>query len=145
MQNDKQSLFEIYKLHSDLAERMANAREGSNKLYAGMITTIVAVSTLVNQIFPHSGYELALPILGLMVSLSWLLTLNTATGKLQAKHNILVELEQQLDFPFFAKENQAFQNGRMYIRTKYTTMVMPLCFFTLCVCLILLNFGIMDL
>ncbi len=144
MHNDKQSLFEIYKLHSDLAEKISNAREGSNKLYAGMITTIVTISTLVNRIYPNSEYNYTLPILGFIVSLSWLFSLNSVTGKLKAKHGILVELEQQLDFSFFKKENQAFNKCRWNIRTRYTAMVMPVCMFVLCLYLLLNNLGLIP-
>jgi len=138
--NNGQLQFEIYQLHSELAEKISTAREGSNKLYAGMITTIVAISTYVNQILPGYEYNWVLPVLGLVISLSWLLTLNSATGKLYAKHYILLELEKELPFHFFEKENEVFVKGP-YLRTRYTYMVLPICFIVLSIALLLHHFG----
>ena len=93
-------LFETYKLHAELAERVAAVREGVNKLYAGMVTGIVAASVLLHRLVPESETIWILPVLGIVVSLSWMFALHSVTGRLSAKHDVLIALEEQLPFKF---------------------------------------------
>ena len=52
--DEKNLLFETYKLHAELAERVASLREGLNKLYSGMVTGIVAASVVLHRLVPDS-------------------------------------------------------------------------------------------
>ena len=127
--DDSELLFETYKLHAELAERVAAVREGLNKLYSGMVTSIVVASVLLYRLVPESESEtiLVLPALGIIVSLSWILALHSMTGRLVAKHDILVVLEQKLPFNFLKQENALFDKGG-FLRRKYTGLIMPCVF-----------------
>ncbi len=127
----RELLFETYKLHAELAERVASAREGLNKLYVGMVTSIVATSVLLYRLVPDSETIWVLPTLGIVVSLSWMFALHSMTGKLAAKHDILVVLEQKLPFNFLEQENVLFNKGG-FLRRRYTGLIMPGAFLALC-------------
>ena len=127
-----QMLLEIYKLHTELAERVASAREGVTKLFAGIVTSIVAASVLLHRTVPDAVASWVLPTLGILVSLSWMFALHSVTGRLSAKHEVLVALEEKLPFQFLKQENEKFDERR-FVRRRYTGLLMPGAFLALCV------------
>ena len=130
MPPDEQLLFETYKLQTELAERVASLREGLNKLYSGMVTGIVAASVLLHRLLPDPATLWPLPTLGILVSLSWMFSFHSVTGRLSAKHEVLLLLEEELPFRFLDKENRVFNRGR-FIRRKYSAIAMPTGFLAL--------------
>ena len=129
MSNDNQKeIFEIYKLHSELAGRIDETREGLNKLYAGMITSIVAASILLFRFLPNADSIYLLPVLGALVSISWLFSLHSVTGKLTAKHKVLLELESKISFQFFKQEEDQYENHN-FLRRKHSGLILPCGFF----------------
>lgn len=125
-------LFETYKLHAELTERVAALREGLNKLYSGMVAGIVAASVLLHRLAPNAETTWVLPILGVIVSLSWMFALHSVTGRLSAKHNVLVSLEKNLPFNFLDRESKEFDE-RHFVRRRYTELLMPGAFLVLCI------------
>ena len=125
-------LFEMYKIHAELSERVAALREGLNKVYSGVVTSIVAASVLLHRITPDAQTIWVLPTLGIVVSLSWMLSLHSVTGRLAAKHHVLVTLEKKLPFDFLSQEDIEFNRSR-FLRRKHTGFVMPVFFLMLCV------------
>ena len=130
--NDSQMLFETYKLHAELARDIDSNREGLNKIYAGMVTSIIAASVLLNRLAPGDEAIWILPVLGILVSLSWVFSLRSITGKLSAKHVVLLALEKELPFQFFDQEVREFEKAG-FLRRKYTGLIMPSAFLLLCV------------
>ena len=132
--DDSHLLFETYRLHVELAERVASLRESLNKLYSGMVTSIVAASVLLYRLVPDTETIWVLPTLGIVVSLSWMLSLYSVTGRLSAKHAVLVSLEAKLPFNFLYQENEEFNKYRLrrFFRRKRTGLVMPGTFLFLC-------------
>ena len=128
---DNHLLFEMYKLHAELAEQAASLREGLNKLYSGMVTSVVAASVLIHRVAPDTEPVWVLPTLGIVVSLSWILSLHSVTGRLSAKHAVLVALEAKLPFDFLCREEEEF-NKRRFVRRKWTGLAMPGVFLILC-------------
>ena len=124
-------LFETYKLHAELAERAASLREDLNKLYSGMVTGIIAASVIVHRLVPGTEMIWVMPALGMAVSLSWMLSLHSVTGRLSAKHSVLVVLEAELPFNFLSREDEEFDKRRVF-RRKWTGLVMPWAFLILC-------------
>ena len=124
-------IFETYKIHVDLAERVASLREGVNKLYSGMVTAIVAASLLLHRLVPDATTTWVLPTLGIIVSLSWMLALHSVTGRLSAKHEVLLALETELPFRFLAREEEEFKKGG-FLRRSRTGLIMPGAFLVLC-------------
>ena len=129
---DRELLFETYKLHAELAERVALLRESLNKLYSGMVTSIVAASVLLHKLAPGTETIWVLHSLGILVSLSWMLSLHSVTGRLTAKHKVLVCLEKDLPFNFLDREKKEFEKCGFF-RRKHTGLLMPLGFLLLCV------------
>ena len=126
------SELELYKLHADLAERVATKREDVNKLYTGMVSSIIAASVLLHRFAPTAETNWVLPTLGAVVSVCWILSVDSITGRLSAKHAVLIELESKLPFDFFRRENAEFEKGG-FIRRKWSSSLMPTLFFLVCV------------
>ena len=126
------TLFDMYKLHAELAEQAAALREGLNKLYSGLVTTIVAASVLLHRLAPNSETMWVLPMVGLIVSVAWVLSFRSVTGRLSAKNAVLLELERKLPFDFLRRENAEFNKLR-FVRRKWSGLVMPVAFLVLCV------------
>ena len=131
MSDDRQFLFETYKLHAELAQRVDEVREGLNKIYSGMVSSIVVASVLLQRFVPDSETIWLFPSLGLVISLSWMISLCSVTGKLSAKHDILIVLEKKLPFDFLTQENRSFDE-KGFLRRKISGMIMPTSFFLLC-------------
>ena len=130
-QHDSGILFGIYKLHAELAEQASSSRESLNKVYSGMVTAIVAGSVLIHRVAPDSDTIWVLPVLGIAISLSWMMSLRSATGRLSAKHTVLLQLESQLPFAFFERENAEFDKLRI-VRRKWSGLLMPGVFLVIC-------------
>ena len=128
---DSHLLFETYKLHAELAEKAASLREGLNKLYSGMVTSIIAASVLLHRVVPDAETVWVLPTMGIVVSLSWMLSLHSVTGRLSAKRTVLATLEAKLPFSFLCQEDEEF-NKRRFVRRKWTGLAMPGAFLILC-------------
>ena len=125
-------LFGIYKLHAELAEQASSMREGLNKLYAGMVASIIAASVLLHRVAPDSADAVwVLPVLGMVVSLSWMMSLRSVTGRLSAKHAVLVDLESMLPFDFLKREQIGFFKVGI-VRRKRSGLVMPAAFLGIC-------------
>ena len=122
--SESSTLFGIYKLHAELAEQATSLRESLNKLYSSMVTAIVAGSVLIHRVAPDSDAMWVLPVLGIVISLSWMLSQHSMTGRLTAKHTVLLELESKLPFSFLERENSEFDKLHI-VRRKWTGMLMP--------------------
>ena len=128
---DSHLIFETYKLHAELADSAATSRESLNKVYAGLVTSIIAASVLLHRLVPDSETTWVLPVLGTVVSLSWMFSLHSATGRLRAKHDVLVILEDELPFRFFELESREFEKSR-FLRRKHTGLILPCSFLAFC-------------
>ena len=125
-------LFEVYKLQSELAERISSLREGVNKLYSALVAGIVAASVLLHRLVPDTETIWVLPVLGMLASVSWMFSLQSVTGRLAAKHKVLLALEAELPFKFLDRENKEFEKASA-IRRKHTELIMPGLFLILCI------------
>lgn len=128
----RQWWFETYKLHAELAERVASLREGMNKLYSGMVSGIVAASVVLHRIAPDAGTVWVLAVLGIVVSLSWLLSVWSVSGRLSAKGETLRAMEAKLPFQFLIEEKRRFDN-QWSLRRKWSLSIIPWLFLALCV------------
>ena len=128
---DQAALIEIYKLHADIAEQAAALREGLNKLYTGMVSSIVVASVLFLRFAPGAETGWVLPGLGVVVAICWMLSLDSMTGRLSAKHAVLVDLESRLPFDFLRRENGEFEKGG-FVRRKWSSALMPVFFLLVC-------------
>ena len=140
----QRTMFETYRLHAELAERLASLREDVNKLHSGMVTGVVAATVIINRLTPQQGNspELAwvMPVLGIVVSLSWVMSFLSMNAKLTAKNDVLVALEEHIPFEFFQKEKCAYFGGnrlKKFFTRKYIALIMPVLFAGLCLVILL--------
>ena len=125
-------LVEIYKLHAELTERAAALREEFTKIYTAAVSAIVAAGVLLHRLSGENKepeLEWVLPLLGVVVSLSWLMSFGSTTARLAAKHRTLLELEQELPFDFLTRESP-HTPWRKHRRV--TGSVMPVLFLLVC-------------
>lgn len=130
--NDSNLLFETYKLHAELAERVAHIRESLNRLYSGMVVGLVAAMVLVNRLAlgtqaPAPGKDMTwlFYALGVVIAITWLLSMRSVRSRLKAKHTVLVALEDKLPFAFLRREEEEYNNRRWVLRRSWSGMVMP--------------------
>ncbi len=132
MSDERQVLFETYKLHTELAQRVDEVRESLNKTFSGMVSSIVVASVLLQRFALDSESTWLFPTLGVAISLSWIISLKSLTGKLTAKNKILKVLEEKLPFDFLTQENICFEE-KGFLRRKLSGMIMPIFFLAICV------------
>lgn len=117
MTDPKQTeLLEIYKLHSELADRVSQRREGANRIYVSLLSGLVVflAALLRFDVGDGSSKFVLFPtaIVGALLSVSWFVVIGSYrqlnTGKFKALH----ELENKLAFPFFKREWELLDEGK---------------------------------
>ena len=137
---------EIYKLHAELADRVSQRREGTNRLYAGLLlTALVAFTTALLKFDPQEGSMTAMfiisGIMGLGLSLSWCILIRSYRQLNRGKFKALHEIEKELPFQFFKREWELLKEGKDYRRYWKLTVVetaLPIMFGLLSLSIILL-------
>lgn len=132
LSDDRQLLFQTYQLHTELAQRVDEVREGLNKIFSGMVSSIIVASVLLQRFMPDSESMWLFPALGFFISLSWIISHKSLTGKLTAKNEILKELEKKLPFDFLTRENEYFET-KGFPRRKLSGIIMPVFFLVICI------------
>jgi len=120
-------IIEIYKLHAEFVDRVSQRREGANRLYAGLLTSLVVILGAMFRLAPSNELNclvfLVGGIIGAILSVSWYIVIRSYrqlnTGKFKALH----ELEKQLSYPFFTREWELLKSGRDYRRYWKLTVV----------------------
>lgn len=110
---DKLFLLEQYKLIADNAERITERRQTMNNYYLGINSFLVSVSsylTITGLFF----LKLAIPILGIGLSVIWWKNINSYKQLNSAKFKIIHELETYLPANAYAKEHEYLNKGGYY-------------------------------
>ena len=136
-------LLELYKLHTELADRVSQRREGANRLYAGLLTGFAAaVGALLS--FESNGPENSTLLLGGVVgaalAASWFFVIRSYRQLNSGKFTALRELEDKLEHSFFKREWELLGEGREFRRYWKLTVVevgLPAIFFVLSIVLVL--------
>ena len=130
-------LLEIYKLHAEFSDRVAQRREGANRLYVGILTGfLVAVVALtrfglgddpsVINVLTFAG-----GLIGIVLCLSWYLVIRSYRQLNTAKFAVLHELEGKLPFAFFKREWEQLEEGKKlnkYLNITKAEMTLPILF-----------------
>ena len=124
---DKKELLEIYKIHTELADKIAQRREGVNSLYVILISGIFiffATFVFVNfgfkdyyeddllfalqieSVTPTLFFFTLLVFLVFVVSVSWLRSVLSYHRLGEAKFHVLSKLEEELPYSFFKRESE---------------------------------------
>ena len=97
-------LLEMYKLHTEMADRISQRRGITNNLYISIHTSLIGfLSYLFTNINNHTLIIL-LAVLGFVLSLIWLLNIFSYKKLNTAKFKALDELENNLPINFFKIE-----------------------------------------
>ena len=139
-------ILELYKLHSELADRVSQRREGANRLYASLLLGLAA---FLGALLRFGTGELPLPtvlasvgILGSVLSAAWYVVIRSYRQLNMGKFRALHELEERLAYPFFKREWELLGQGKDLRRYWKLTVVetgLPFVFFILYCVLIALS------
>ena len=129
-------LLEIYKLHAEFSDRVAQRREGANRLYVGILTGfLVAVVALTRLELgdPYISDVLTLVggLIGIVFCLSWYLLIRSYRQLNTSKFAVLHELEEKLSFAFFKREWEKLEEGKgvkKYLNVAKAEMGLPILF-----------------
>ena len=151
MDEHRQELLEIYKLHAELADRVSQRREGANRLFVTLLTgTLIFIAAFLRygaEIIPVGAVLTAVGVFGICLSASWYIIIRSYrqlnTGKFAALH----ELEEKLAYPFFKREWELLgmvekSKPSRYWRLTVVETILPFIFAILYIALIVIFFTI---
>ena len=124
--NESEQLFEIYKLHAELADRVSQRREGANRLYVSLLVGLAVFLAALLRFGAGDNVGLdGSPVrvilcaaggIGALLSISWYIVIRSHrqlnTGKFKALH----ELESKLAYPFYKREWELLAEGKQISR-----------------------------
>jgi hypothetical protein len=104
-----QNFIEIYKLHSELADRISQRRTTTNQFYIGILSAIfLSLPFLLSKdlVIQVNINKLILFVagLGILICIVWVLNIASLRRLNSDKFLVLHELEEKLPFAFFQKE-----------------------------------------
>ena len=131
-------IFEIYKLHAELADRVSQRREGANRIYVSLLVVFVmflgALLRFGSGPIPVTPFLFMFGVLGSLISLSWYVVIRSYRQLNSGKFLALHELEKELPYPFFTREWELLAKGKKVSRYWKLTVVevgLPIIFLTL--------------
>lgn len=127
MDEQKQELLEIYKLHAELADRVSQRRDGANRLYVSLLVGLVLFAAAILR-FGTDGLSVDVVLfwtgaLGSILSVSWYIVIRSYRQLNTGKFNALQDMERQLAYPFFTKEWELLGEGKKRSRYWRLTVV----------------------
>ena len=133
--SSQKALLEIYKLHSELADRVSQRREGANRLYVTLLVGLLAfLGTLLRVESNGIPLDAILPlggIIGIFLAGSWYVIIRSYRQLNTGKFRALRELESQLPYQFFQREWDLLGEGRdvsKYWKLTVVETVLPIIF-----------------
>ena len=117
----QQERLEIYKLHAELADRVSQRREGTNRLYVSLLMGLAVFAAALlrfgtDGISPDTVLFWA-GVLGAVLAASWYVVIRSYRQLNSGKFKALHELERNLAYPFFTKEWKLLGEGKK--RSRY--------------------------
>ena len=127
MNEEKQELLEIYKLHAELADRVSQRREGANRLYVSLLVGLVLFAAAILR-FGANGVSVDMVLfwtgaLGSILAASWYIVIRSYRQLNTGKFNALQDMERHLAYPFFTKEWELLGEGKKRSRYWRLTVV----------------------
>ena len=146
-QQASEELFGLYKLHSELADRVSQRREGANRLY---VTLLVGLMVLLGTSLRLSANGASArfillwgSIAGILLAISWFIVIRSYRQLNTVKFLALHELESKLPYQFFKREWELLGKGKdrsKYWKLSVVETLMPIIFGVLFLWLILYSF-----
>ena len=138
-------LLEIYKLQTELADRVSQRREGANRLYVSLLVALVVFFAALMRYgigdVPARIVLCAVGAVGALLSVSWYVVIRSYRQLNTGKFKALLEIEKKLAYPFFTREWDLLGQGRDRGRYWKLTVVetsLPCIFFLLFLGLLIL-------
>ena len=127
MDENRQELLEIYKLHAELADRVSQRREGANRLFVSLLTgTLIFLAALLRygaETIPVGAVVTAIGIFGISLAVAWYVIVRSYRQLNSGKFVALHELEEKLAYPFFKREWELLEEGKSISRYWKLTVV----------------------
>lgn len=132
-ESDRYELLELYKLHAGLADRVSQRREGANRLFVSLLTGLmVLLAALLRLETANLGTNsvIGLASAGLLLSVAWLVHIQSYRQLNTGKFKALLKLEKKLPFQFFECERRILDRSGYRSLTRVETLI-PIIFFIL--------------
>ncbi len=101
-------LLDQYKLYVEMADRLSQRRDQSNRFYAGLVAAIISLLVVTGRFGVSGGsWSIALLVAGLLgVSLSiiWFINLGSYRAFNSAKYRVINEMEPLLPYAGYSEE-----------------------------------------
>ena len=113
---ERRELFEIYKLHSEAADRVSQRRDQAHRLYVSIFVAIAAFLGAMLQL-GIDGDQMKIVhrvagIAGIILSASWYIIGRSYRQLNSGKFEALHELEEKLTYPFYKREWELLGEGK---------------------------------
>ena len=131
--NKAEEILALYKLHATLADNVTKHRGASNALYLSLVSglLVVYVGQIGNIGIPVRTFVAISSILGILLAVSWIISIDHYRKLNTAKFILLHKLEQQLVFDFFTQEWDFLKrNKSRYFDLTRIEKILPLLFIT---------------
>ena len=106
--NHQAHLLEQYKLYAEMADRISQRRDLSNRFYAGLVSAIVALLVVMGRIgVSENTWSIALLLAGLLggsLSVIWFINLGSYRSINSAKFRVITGMESQLPYAGYSEE-----------------------------------------
>lgn len=101
-------LLDQYKLYVEMADRISQRRDQSNRFYAGLVSAIIAMLVLFGR-FGESVIDweitfLVSGVLGMTLSVIWFVNIHSYRMLNRAKYKVIHKIEEQLPFEGYKEE-----------------------------------------
>ncbi|MCY4185576.1 MAG: hypothetical protein OXC82_05175 [Rhodobacteraceae bacterium] len=140
-------LLEIYKLHAELADRVSQRREVANRLYISLLSGLVFFVGIFADLGIIDSHPkiifVGIAMLGVIISLSWLVVIRSYRQLNSGKFKVLDELEDMIAFPFFRREWEILEKGEK--PSRYWKLTTVETFLPIIFCLLFGGFIVMML
>ena len=137
-------LLEQYKLYVEMADRVSQRRDQSNRFYVTIVSALAAIVIVIarfgvpadaaNDALSHIGF-LAIGLFGLALSTIWFFNIRSYRALNTAKFKIIKKIEKQLPFAGYAEEwdilNSPSDNSPRYLQLTRVEQFVPIIFATL--------------
>lgn len=107
-QTSQEHLLEQYKLYIEMMDRVTARRGQANQFYLSLLSALLGVLTLFADSQKNLAYSktlfLLLSLLGLILCISWWITIHSYKQLNYLKFKVIYEMEEELPFPCYQRE-----------------------------------------
>lgn len=132
--DDNSAILEQWKTCAELANAITEKRNSANMTFITLNTAILAVNS-----FSAVFIDAVLAVIGIIISVLWLCTVNSYLKLSKAKYDVILELEKRLPKQPFRDEWELLANKYNYTGLMYFEKWLPIVFCILFVIVLLVS------